>query len=522
MNDASPAPAESAARPRSRLTTLLPVWGWALLAVTAVQVVIAAIFPVLPEEAYHWNFARHLDYGYYDHPPMLPWAIALGCSVLGDTGLGIRLVPLLFSFGTALLLARLARRFYGEAAPTWAVLLYAMQPAAFFIGGWGFPDSPVLFFWLLTLTWVSLALDTGRPAWWLAAGAALGAGMLSKYTASFLVPSVFLYLICSRRDRRWLATPWPYLAGVCSLLVFSPVIWWNSTHQWVSFRFQSTARFQAANGVSFVNGLQATTEQWVFVLPLTIPLAVIAVRRLLRSWHQPEALLLWTFAPMALFFFLIGWTPSWHLLWSLPAYLALTVAMAGSLAQLQDRVTQFYRHRLGWMIGLQACGVVVIAVHGVVVLPGIPPLRDTYGWDQVAQLSQSLQATLPDGSFVMTASPRAYPSTSELAYHLRAPSLVVGQHLVGLPALQYRYWVNPKHLEGKDAVVVVPANVPPNFANDMLLPYFQAVEPACNLSTPVGTIGSWSNASMQFTIFLAHGYRGPATGAAKDSVPLPK
>lgn len=152
-------------------------------------------------------------------------------------------MTLLFALGTSALLARLARRMYGEAAAFWAVLLYALQPAAVTVGSWGFPDSPVLFFWALTLNLVWQALETRQPALWLAAGAALGAGMLSKYTAAFLVPSIFVYLLLSKRDRHWLWSPWPTLGGVCSLIVFSPVIYWNATHEWVSFRFQSTARF---------------------------------------------------------------------------------------------------------------------------------------------------------------------------------------------------------------------------------------------------------------------------------------
>ena len=223
--------------------------GFALATVLAAQVALAAAVPLLPEEAYHWNFARHPDWSYFDHPPMIAWSIALGRLVFGDTRLGVRLVPLLFALGTTWLLARMARRLYGDSAALWAVLLYALMPAAFLVGFWGFPDSPMLFFWTLTLTWVWRALESRRPGWWLAAGAALGAGLLSKYTAAFLVPSVLLYLLRSPRDRHWLATPWPYLAGVFSLLVFTPVIYWNWTHEWASFRFQSLGRLQAANGL---------------------------------------------------------------------------------------------------------------------------------------------------------------------------------------------------------------------------------------------------------------------------------
>jgi len=492
---------------------LMPAWGWCLAIVMVVQTAVAAVFPVLPEETYHWNFARHLDWSYYDHPPMLPWAIALGRLFFGDTAAGIRLVPLLFALGTAGLLARLARRFYGETAATWAVLLYALQPAAFFVGGWGFPDAPVLFFWMLTLTWVWRALDTQRAAWWLAAGAALGAAMLSKYTAAFLVPAVFLYLIFSPRDRHWLVTPWPYLAGVCSLIVFAPVIYWNWTHDWVSFRMQSTDRFQAADSVSLRYGLQSTAEQWLFVLPLTLPLAVVALRRLLRLAQPAEQFLFWSFAPMALFFFLFGWTPSWHLLWSLPAYLALTVAMAGVVAGLQGRVTMFYRAHWPWLVGMEVVTLAVLVLHATCVLPGLPPLRETYGWEEAAEVAQALHTSLPPGSFYLGACGRTYPAASRLAFHLRKPAEVFGQNLIGREALQYRFWSDPQRLAGKDAVVVVEGGDPLGHARAAIAPFFQTLEPCVDLVVPDRQV-CWSRARSRFALFVAHGYRPPLDRSA--------
>ena len=28
------------------------------------------------DEAYYWQWAQHLDWGYYDHPPLVAWLIA--------------------------------------------------------------------------------------------------------------------------------------------------------------------------------------------------------------------------------------------------------------------------------------------------------------------------------------------------------------------------------------------------------------------------------------------------------------
>jgi dolichol-phosphate mannosyltransferase len=513
MNDAISLPSQPPPTSRS-LRGLLPAWGWLLVAVVAFQTAVAAVVPVMPEEAYHWNFGRHLDWGYYDHPPMVPWAIALGRSLLGDTPLGVRIVPLLFALGTTLLLARLARRFYGDTAALWAVFLHALQPATLTIGSWGFPDSPLLFFWMLALTCVWNAVENRRPAWWLAAGAALGAGMLSKYTAAFLVPSLFLYLLWSRRDRYWLLTPWPYLAGVCALVVFMPVIYWNWTHEWVSFRMQSTGRLQAADGISWSCGQQATAEQWLFVIPLTLPLAVFAVWRLLRSPLPSDRFLLCAFAPMAAFFFTLGWTPSWHLLWSLPAYVTLTAAMAGAVATLPQRVPRFYRTRWRWVLGAYSWIMGALLLHVVCVLPKLPPLRETYAWEEVAERSRVVQASLPQGSFYLAVGRRSYPAASQLAFHLAEPFEVYGPNLIGREALQYRFWTHAEQLAGRDAVVVVEHGDPTGTVREELLMFFQTVEPAGEVTVPIGLLDFAPRRSLPFTLYVARGYQ-PVPSNAK-------
>jgi dolichol-phosphate mannosyltransferase len=484
-------------------------WGWFLAGVVTAQVVIAAIMPVLPEEAYHWNFARHLDWSYYDHPPMIAWSIALGRLVLGDTALGIRAMSLLFALGTGYSVGRLARRFYGETGARWAILLHTGQPATFLIGGWGFPDAPLLFFWVLTLTLVWRSLESRRPGWWLAAGAALGGAMLSKYTAAFLVPSVLLYLLCSRRDRRWLVTPWPYLAVTCSLMVFAPVLYWNWSHEWASFRFQTIERLESATGFNLAAGIQCAGQQWLGILPLTLPLAVIAVWRGARSSRLSEQFLFCSFAPMVAFFFTLftlGGTTSFHLLWPLPAYLGLSVAMAGVLADGRGLVARFYRARSARFVGLEAAGALLALLHVVWVFPGVPPLREIYGWDEVSARAKDVHDTLPGGGFYLAVGGRPYPPASQLAFRLREPYQVHGQHLIGLEALQYRYWADTSQLVGKDAVVVIQGGDPAGFAGAGLLWYFQAVEPAGDLSISVGKNTLGPKSSLRFTFYRVYGY----------------
>jgi hypothetical protein len=532
-------------------------WLVALLVVTAVRFVMAWVIPISPEEAYHWNFARHLDWSYYDHPPMLAWAIALGRLILGDTELGVRLLPVMFSIGTAVLLAGLARRFYGDLGAAWTVVLLALNPCVLVIGGWGFPDAPLLFFWSLTLVLVWRALETGQGMWWLGAGAALGAAMLSKYTAAFLVPSVFCYLLFSRQHRHWLATPWPYLGGVASLLVFSPVFYWNWAHDWVSFRFQSTARLSAANDFSWRAGGVFLGEQWLAILPLTLPLGIAALWQALKCRRVDERFLFWLFLPMIAFFWAFGFTPSYHVLWALPAYLSLTVLMAGAVVRQETFVAKWYRRGIKGIVAVAACVLVLGVTHAAWVIPGISPLRETYGWEEIAARAKAerdmllasrvalapgaasdpknpedresriengdlfdpsssilnLRSSIPDpqtspGIFFLAIGNRSYPCPSQLAFHLNDPENVHGSSLLGIRNLQYQFWSDPEKLRGQDAVIVLESGTGNPWTLSIVAKHFQSIEPAGDIVLSIGKLPFGTKRQRRFFFYRARGYRG--------------
>jgi len=184
--------------------------------------------------------------------------------------------------------------------------------------------------WALTLVATGVVIGIvwmGRrlvSPWW-----ALGLGMISKYTIVFFGVSMTIYLLTSKRDRRWLATPWPYLAAVLALVLFSPVTWWNAQHDWASIRFQGKERFGSANEFRLVAFAKFLGQQWGAVVPFTLPLAAAAVWRAARSSRPDERYLFWCFVPMMGFFAALSWRMPTHTLWPLPAWLGITVVMAG-------------------------------------------------------------------------------------------------------------------------------------------------------------------------------------------------
>jgi len=208
-------------------------------AITLVRLILAAVIPLTEDEAYYRLWASSLQFGYYDHPPMIAWWIRAGMTLVGDRPLGVRLLPALSSGLTSLLVFDLTQRLgasakVGERAAIWF-------NATFLIGAGGIlaiPDAASTPFWVLTL-WALVRTEQAAAArWWLAAGAFAGLAAISKYSALFLGPGVLLWLALRPRGLRQLLTPWPWLAGLIAAAIFATNVEWNATHHWAAFAKQ--------------------------------------------------------------------------------------------------------------------------------------------------------------------------------------------------------------------------------------------------------------------------------------------
>src|ERR1700692_2489421 len=167
---------------------------------------------------------------------MVALVIRAGTLIAGDSELGVRLVSILLALPMSFARLRTASILFGglRVAATAAILLNVTLMAA--VGTLIVtPDSPLLVASSFVLLYLAKVLETGRGAWWLAVGAAVGAALLSKYTALFFGPAVLIWLLAVPKLRRWLISPWPYLGGLVSATIFSPVILWNCDPPRVSF-----------------------------------------------------------------------------------------------------------------------------------------------------------------------------------------------------------------------------------------------------------------------------------------------
>ena len=278
-----------------------------IAALTAMRLVYAGVLDLRTDEAYYWTWSKESALSFLDHPPGIAWLIRFGTAIFGDTRLGVRFGGIVAMLVTQLLLADIVRRVTHDVrAVVFAVLL---PEAALYYGllmAKVAPDTAMIPC-AVAMLWSLVRLhESGNPRWWLAAGLFAGLALLSKFTAIMLLPAVAAFVLVPDWRRRWLVSPWPFLAALIAVIVFLPVLIWNAEHDWASFRFQFV-RAVATHPLSFRTvgefiGLQFGLVGFV-LLPVVLSGVTLTAWRGYRN-REPVAILLSTAVLVPFLYFL--------------------------------------------------------------------------------------------------------------------------------------------------------------------------------------------------------------------------
>ncbi|WP_245452484.1 glycosyltransferase family 39 protein [Bradyrhizobium forestalis] len=369
---------------------------------TLLRIVYASAIELRTDEAYYWTWSKEAALSFLDHPPGIAWLIRFGTAILGDTNLGVRFGGIVAMLVTQLLLADIVRRLTHDAR---AIVLAVLMPeAALYYGLLMAKVAPdvAMIPCAMAMVWSLVRLAQGGDGrWWLAAGLFAGLSMLSKFTAIMFAPAVAAFLLVPDWRWRWLRSPYPYLAVLVAMAVFSPVLIWNAQHDWASFRFQGV-RATTNYGISLRTigdyiGLQFGLVGFV-MLPVVLTGLVLTAWRGYRT-REPVAILLSTAVLVPFLYFLFkSMTLRVGDTWPMFMWPVGFAAAAVNLATMTKEgwSARMLRSSLFWAdtaIGSGIAFVVIVFLYYVAapwnLLGKIDPIGAEAGYEQVAARAQA-------------------------------------------------------------------------------------------------------------------------------------
>jgi 4-amino-4-deoxy-L-arabinose transferase-like glycosyltransferase len=414
---------------------------WVVAAAIALRAAAAAMSPLIDDEAYYWLWARDLAWGYVDHPPMIAWLIAL-TTRLGDGAFVIRLSPLILGALTTYALFLLGRDLFDARAAIAAAVLFQVVPVLAGAGLLATPDAPLLLCWVVALRFAWQALG-GRPSRWLAAGAVVGLGLLSKVPMVLLPAGLILYLLV--RSPRSLRLWQPYAAAGLAAALFLPVIVWNARHGWAGLDYILRSRLSIeSSAVVGITGIGKLLEEQMPFALLLLPAYAWALVVPFRRRSEPMTFLGLGTLPALVFPFIPAYAGAWpHGNWLAPAYLAFSVVLGA-----------VWSRTVAVLAGVNGAAIIVGLLTSVIPMLPLPPgAEEVYGWREAGARATAELRRLGGGAAIVT---DRYQIAAQLAYYTRGAPVTV------LPCPRpASIWTRPQTLAGHPGIAVIDARWDP-------------------------------------------------------------
>ncbi len=474
----------------------VPLLAWVIAAVfVAVELAVSGRYGFQQDELYFLVAGHHLAFGYVDQPPLAPLLTRI-TGILGVNPTAIRIVPALAGGALVVMAARMAALFgAGRLGRVLAALITACAPiiiGAVHVGN----TTPLdLLAWAAVLLCVSTALLRHRPRWWLAAGAAAGAGLEADNLMILLLIGLAVGLLVSAQ-RPVLRTRWPWLGAGIAAVIWAPNVIWQATHGWPQLAMSAALHQQNTSPADYAGALPG---QLVYLGLLVAP---IAVAGFVVLWRTPELRFI-AIAATLIVVYVLAWVPGkvYYADGVAPAVLAAGAAATERWIA-RARVPRMRR----WLV------IAVTLVGMAVVLPGLLPILpasavhtlpassqqssvgDSIGWPQLTHAVAVQDAALARAG--------QRPTSIFTGYYAEAGALDVlgsADHLPPVLSGHNAYWMWGPGRASDRTVLVVDAlgRLRPYFASCRLLTTYYAPDHVKNDWTDIqigvctGPVSNW-------------------------------
>lgn len=463
-----------------------------LAGVALFRLVYAWIYPlnISGDEAYYWDWGRHLDWGYYSKPPLIGWIMGFLRLLHFDHGAGLRTASTLIGTGTLSLLYLLTVRLFSPRAAFWALCVTIATIGNTALNICMTTDSPLSLCWVgaLYAFWQLIETPSRRWSFWLILS--IGVGLLAKQMMLIFFPISLIALTLMPEKRALLRRPLLWISGLLPLLFLIPSLLWNARHDWITL--QHTAHHVEKTPFSILNALSQLGEflgtQLGLATPITFVLLVVVFVLLFRRWKSLRSagryLLIFSAPPLFIFLILSVQqeiNPNWPLVFYLPGMILL----AGACCEAGGKL--FVWLKRGVILGAVLSGflyatLTIIPATGIDTTR-IAPFRKISGWSEYGEEISRVQKALPDPEHVMLIVTGHRTSTAALAfYHPDRPTVYRWDSQPGYINNQYDIWPGPDQ-PGRNALLICYKEAP---LPKRLTDHFETITELEPLEIPAG------------------------------------
>ena len=206
----------------------------------------AANTVLLNDEAYYWVYSNFLDWGYFDHPPMIALLIKAGYFLFHNE-FGVRLFIGLLNTLTLLIIYHLLPR-------KKEMLFYAIvcSIALLQLGGFiAVPDIPLIFFVALFFFVYKKFIEAASLKNTILLGLVMSLMLYSKYH------SILIIIFTLISNPALLIKARAYLAVLIAIVLFIPHLVWQYQHGFPSVQYHLFERNEASYNISYTLGYLA-------------------------------------------------------------------------------------------------------------------------------------------------------------------------------------------------------------------------------------------------------------------------
>ena len=352
---------------------------------TLIRLFVAPFFGLGVDEAHYVLYAKYLDFSYVDHPPLTGWIHAPIFYLLGTNEFLARLPAILIFAVTSYCAYIFMIRITGSVKTS--LLGVLALNCSFMLNVLGLmllPDSILLLLVFLLIFVTEKITRENKPSDYILLGIILGLMGLAKYTSILLVPPLIIFLVFKKRYDI-IFSPYMFGAAFIALIMIAPVIYWNYTHDFISFRYQGSHVFGTLAG-SVSNFAGSIAAQFGAYSPFLFLIAFYGFFKSMRSQNDHLRLAVLFAGTIMLFFLLTSLSertlPHW------PGIFYLLFIPVGTF-YLFTASQKWKRNFLFFSIGFS----MVLTLFAYTELAGkffaFPdyksPFRDIYGFPEIAR-----------------------------------------------------------------------------------------------------------------------------------------